>query len=108
MTSFASGKLFFKPYKNSKADTHSVMMGLSVYQKFMGPFQFKNWTGLDYKALDTKTAQHKLMNVHFNNSVGVTLMGKADIDAGVELHKDIDKGSDIAETYFVKISAQIW
>lgn len=103
---FAGGELVFKPYKNTKSEHHSVLMGLSTEKKLMGPIVWTNFTGINEQHVEG--TDHNLADIHFNNGIAFKPMDKLHIEAGLELHKDVEAKADISETVYGKIKVKLW
>jgi len=106
MSTFASGKLIFQPYKADGAKENSVLLGLSVYQKFSGPFAWVHFTGLN--ADRVVGSEHKLSDIYFENGLKFQPMSRFSVEGGLKLHKDVEAKSPIADTVYVKVTAQLW
>jgi hypothetical protein len=102
----ASGKFIFEPEANYTKSENRVKMGLSVYEKVLGPVSWNHYTGTSLLS-EAQDSQHKFSDFVFQNGFITSIKGKADLEIGHKyLHNFKTKYNE--NKGYLKISVPLW
>lgn len=106
IVTLASGKFIFKPEQNYTKKTTDIVMGLSIYQKVLGPLYVTNWSGVTFNQKADQGAS-EFTDATFRAGVGIQPLDKLQVEVGYEWQKNLINhfGQDIG---YLKIAAQLW
>jgi hypothetical protein len=103
----ASGKFILSPEKNLTKGTHSIEMGLAIYENLMAKKLFLNhYSGIVTAENDVKSF-YEAKSFSFKNGLVFQPVNVLQFEIGHEWHKDMK--SDYAENIgYMKVSSQLW
>lgn len=105
-TASASGKFSFGYSHDIDHKDNEVELGLSVYQKVLGPFYLNSWSGLSAVPL-ANGFEHDFQNLTLKNGLVFQPVGQLQVETGFEFNKNVDTKFENKELY-LKVSTQIW
>lgn len=105
--SLASGKFIFSPEKNMTKGTHTIEMGLAVYESLVAKKLFLNhYSGIVTAENDVKSF-YEAKSFSFKNGLVFQPINVLQFEVGHEWHKDMK--SEYAENIgYMKVSSQLW
>lgn len=105
--SLASGKFMFKPEKNMTKETHTIEMGVSIYENLIAKRVFLNhYTGLT-TAEDSSKPFYEAQDFTFKNGLVLQPVDMLQFEVGHEWHKNL-KSQYTENIGYMKVSAQLW
>jgi len=101
---FASGKISFKPYYNTKTDQFSMIGGFSIYEKlYFSKLAYNSWSGYG------EISRYNKDNLWFisKHSIDIMVSDRFTVSPGVQVNY-YTENKIIDESVFVTFTMQLW